>query len=78
MLTLNYPNDNKNLPPAGANEFGLLPETEGAQVADHMADRGMGVDFVGKVEKIRLFACGLKRYPARNGSPLYSCINRAR
>jgi outer membrane PBP1 activator LpoA protein len=41
MLTLNYPNDNKNLPPAGANEFGLLPETEGAQVADHMADRGM-------------------------------------
>lgn len=41
MLTLNYPNDNKNLPPSGANEFGLLPETEGAQVADHMADRGM-------------------------------------
>jgi outer membrane PBP1 activator LpoA protein len=41
MLTLNYPNDNKNLPPSGANEFGLLPETEGAQVADHMADRGL-------------------------------------
>ncbi|MET0935520.1 MAG: penicillin-binding protein activator, partial [Luteibacter sp.] len=41
MLTLNYPNDNKNLPPAGANEFGLVPETEGAQVADHMADRGI-------------------------------------
>lgn len=41
MLTLNYPSDNKNLPPSGANEFGLLPETEGAQVADHMADRGM-------------------------------------
>lgn len=41
MLTLNYPNDNKNIPPAGANEFGLLPETEGAQVADHMADRGI-------------------------------------
>ncbi|MBB3227686.1 hypothetical protein FHW69_002309 [Luteibacter sp. Sphag1AF] len=41
ILTLNYPNDNKNLPPAGANEFGLLPETEGAQVADHMADKGM-------------------------------------
>jgi len=41
MLTLNYPNDNRNLPPAGANEFGLLPETEGAQVADHMADRGL-------------------------------------
>ena len=43
MLTLNYPNDNRNLPPAGANEFGLLPETEGAQVADHMADRGMHI-----------------------------------
>jgi len=41
MLTLNYPNDGKNLPPSGANEFGLLPETEGAQVADHMADRGI-------------------------------------
>lgn len=41
MLTLNYPNDNRNLPPAGANEFGMLPETEGAQVADHMADRGI-------------------------------------
>ncbi|TCV93827.1 hypothetical protein EC912_10420 [Luteibacter rhizovicinus] len=41
ILTLNYPNDNRNLPPAGANEFGLLPETEGAQVADHMADRGI-------------------------------------
>jgi outer membrane PBP1 activator LpoA protein len=41
MLTLNYPSENRNLPPAGANEFGLLPETEGAQVADHMADRGI-------------------------------------
>ncbi|QDE40865.1 penicillin-binding protein activator [Luteibacter pinisoli] len=41
MLTLNYPSDGKSLPPAGANEFGLLPETEGAQVADHMADKGM-------------------------------------
>ena len=41
MLTLNYPSDNKNLPPSGASEFGLLPETEGAQVADHMADRGL-------------------------------------
>ncbi|KJV36357.1 penicillin-binding protein activator [Luteibacter yeojuensis] len=41
MLTLNYPADSKNLPPAGANEFGLLPETEGAQVADHMADKGI-------------------------------------
>ena len=41
MLTLNYPNDNRNLPPAGANEFGMLPETEGAQVADHMYDRGI-------------------------------------
>jgi len=41
MLTLNYPSDTKNLPPAGANEFGLVPETEGAQVADHMADKGM-------------------------------------
>jgi outer membrane PBP1 activator LpoA protein len=40
LLTLNYPND-KTLPPSNANEFGLLPESEGAQVADHMVDRGL-------------------------------------
>jgi outer membrane PBP1 activator LpoA protein len=40
LLTLNYPND-KTLPPSNASEFGLLPETEGAQVADHMIDKGL-------------------------------------
>jgi outer membrane PBP1 activator LpoA protein len=40
MLTLNYSSE-KALPPAAASQFGLMPESEGAQVADHMVDRGL-------------------------------------
>ena len=40
VLALNHPDDRK-LPAGNASEFGLLPETEGAQVADHMAERGL-------------------------------------
>ncbi|GAA0887811.1 penicillin-binding protein activator [Rhodanobacter soli] len=40
VLALNHPDD-KQLPAADASEFGLLPETEGAQVADHMVERGL-------------------------------------
>jgi outer membrane PBP1 activator LpoA protein len=40
LLALNHPDD-KSLPAAGATEFGLLPETEGAQAADHMVERGI-------------------------------------
>ena len=40
LLALNHP-DGRKLPAASASEFGLLPETEGAQVADHMAERGL-------------------------------------
>ncbi|WP_109123816.1 penicillin-binding protein activator [Dyella sp. C11] len=40
LLALNHPDD-KSLPASGVSEFGLLPETEGAQAADHMADNGI-------------------------------------
>jgi outer membrane PBP1 activator LpoA protein len=40
LLALNHPDD-KSLPAGGASEFGLLPETEGAQAADHMIERGL-------------------------------------
>ena len=40
VLALNHPDD-KALPASGASEFGLLPETEGAQAADHMADQNL-------------------------------------
>ncbi|MEO7050440.1 MAG: penicillin-binding protein activator [Rhodanobacter sp.] len=40
VLALNHP-DGRKLPASNASEFGLLPETEGAQVADHMAERGL-------------------------------------
>lgn len=40
LLALNHPDD-KSLPAGGATEFGLLPETEGAQAADHMVERGL-------------------------------------
>lgn len=40
VLALNHP-DGRQLPAGNASEFGLLPETEGAQVADHMAERGI-------------------------------------
>lgn len=45
LLTLNHPDD-KALPANGASEFGLLPETEGAQVADHMIERGLRSAYV--------------------------------
>ena len=40
VLALNHPDDRK-LPAGNASEFGLLPETDGAQVADHMAEKGL-------------------------------------
>lgn len=40
LLALNHP-DNKQLPAGNISEFGLLPETEGAQAADHMTERGL-------------------------------------
>ena len=40
VLALNHPDD-KQLPASDASEFGLLPETEGAQAADHMVERGL-------------------------------------
>ena len=40
VLALNHPDD-KALPATGASEFGLLPETEGAQAADHMVEQGL-------------------------------------
>ncbi|HZX72632.1 MAG TPA: penicillin-binding protein activator [Rhodanobacter sp.] len=40
VLALNHP-DGRQLPAGNASEFGLLPETEGAQAADHMAERGI-------------------------------------
>lgn len=45
LLALNHPDD-KSLPANGVSEFGLLPETEGAQAADHMADNGITHAFV--------------------------------
>jgi outer membrane PBP1 activator LpoA protein len=40
VLALNHP-DVKQLPIGDASEFGLLPETEGAQAADHLIERGL-------------------------------------
>jgi len=45
VLALNHP-DNKSLPANGATEFGLLPETEGAQNADHLVERGIRTAYV--------------------------------
>lgn len=45
LLALNHPDD-KSLPASGVAEFGLLPETEGAQAADHMVERGLHVAYV--------------------------------
>jgi outer membrane PBP1 activator LpoA protein len=45
LLALNHPDD-KSLPANGVSEFGLLPETEGAQAADHMSDNGITNAFV--------------------------------
>ena len=40
VLALNHP-DTGEVPPPGSAEFGLLPDTEGAQVAEHMHERGV-------------------------------------
>ncbi|WP_049621232.1 penicillin-binding protein activator [Frateuria defendens] len=45
LLALNHPDD-RALPASGVNEFGLLPEAEGAQVADHMIERGLRSAYV--------------------------------
>lgn len=40
VLALNHP-DTGEVPPPGSAEFGLLPDAEGAQVAEHMLSRGI-------------------------------------
>ena len=40
LLALNHPDD-KQLPGNDTSEFGLLPETEGAQAADHIVEAGL-------------------------------------
>jgi outer membrane PBP1 activator LpoA protein len=40
VLALNHP-DSGEVPPPGSAEFGLLPDAEGAQVAEHMLARGI-------------------------------------
>jgi outer membrane PBP1 activator LpoA protein len=40
LLALNHPDD-KQLPGNDISEFGLLPETEGAEAADHLAEGGL-------------------------------------
>lgn len=41
VLALNHP-DTGEVPPAGSAEYGLLPEAEGAQVAERLRQRGIG------------------------------------
>jgi hypothetical protein len=45
VLALNHPDD-RQLPSGDASEFGLLPESEGAQAADHMIERGLRKAYV--------------------------------
>ena len=45
LLALNHPDD-RQLPAGDVSEFGLLPETEGAQAADHMVERGIHQAYV--------------------------------
>lgn len=40
VLALNHP-DTGEVPPPGSVEFGLLPDAEGAQIAEHMRARGI-------------------------------------
>lgn len=40
VLALNHP-DTGEVPPAGSAEYGLLPEAEGAQVAERLRERGI-------------------------------------
>lgn len=41
VLALNHP-DTGEVPPPGSAEYGLLPEAEGVQVAEHLRARGIG------------------------------------
>jgi uncharacterized protein len=61
LLALNHPDDNVP-PPAGSAEFGLLPETEGAQVAAHMIERGIrqAVVFLAGDDRSRRAAAAFK------------------
>lgn len=45
VLALNHP-DSQQVPASNTSEFGLLPETEGAQAADHMIERGLKQAYV--------------------------------
>ncbi|RDS85188.1 penicillin-binding protein activator [Dyella psychrodurans] len=45
VLALNH-SENKSLPAGTTSEFALMPEDEGAQVADHMIDRGIHSAYV--------------------------------
>lgn len=45
VLALNHPDDHQ-LPVANTSEFGLMPEAEGAQAADHMINRGIRKAYV--------------------------------
>lgn len=45
VLALNHP-DGRSVPSASLTEFGLLPETEGAQAADHLIERGLHTAYV--------------------------------
>lgn len=45
VLALNHADDNTP-PSANVTEFGLLPETEGAQAADHLVERGLRSAYV--------------------------------
>jgi outer membrane PBP1 activator LpoA protein len=45
VLALNH-SDNESLPSGTASEFALMPEDEGAQAADHLADGGIHTAYV--------------------------------
>ncbi len=45
VLALNHPDDGA-MPSANVTTFGLLPETEGAQAADHLIERGLHTAYV--------------------------------
>ncbi len=45
ILALNHPDDG-SMPGSNATEFGLMPESEGAQAADHMVERGLHSAYV--------------------------------
>src|SRR5690242_8097540 len=61
LLALNHP-DNNMQPPPGSAEFGLLPESEGAQAAAHMSERGahQAIVFMGDDDRARRSAAAFK------------------